>query len=628
MPKQQFLSRDDKGWKLRRRVPAKLQGLAGKTQWVKRLSGVNFKEACERANVFGVRTDAEIKRLTKALKLLPIVGQPLQSLEPGFTFDLTDHEIDQIAVSYFHELEQKLQKSGGYRRGVTSDNRSDVIIDLAQDYGRADAIAVGDDDPTFSYPNEDISAVFHYTALKLLINCNFLDRSSFEEKVEGRRRRKGQIITRLRLTADLKENPQFQKLSDKLAEASAEMARRRLEAITENRHPTLQNPLFKPALDPAPLTAPQREVRLGELVKSYLQKRKKEVGVSRYDQLLIATRALVEEVGKGVPLTHITREQCQSIADLFVDVPAYVSRHYKGLSLREAADAYEKKNGVRPQRYSEAVKHLSVLREVFEHAVDKGWVPNNPVQRVKIYQPARPNSYAALDEGYEPFELEELKVIFSQPLYGGCQNDENGINRKGPNHPRRSRFWLPLISLYSGLRMQEILQLERSDIRCDFDVHYFSVNDRIEGHDYAAGEYVKQLKARNSLRSVPVHPELVRLGFLNFAASCERDWLFPDVPCLSAGKMSNQFSKKFKTFLKPTGVWVPRRKVFHSFRGTFNDALRAADVSVEFREAIMGWVDCKKMDARYGKGHLIKRLHAVVSNVSYPGLDLSHLYPR
>ena len=37
MPKQQYLSRDNKGWKLRRRVPDKLQKLAGKTQWVEGL---------------------------------------------------------------------------------------------------------------------------------------------------------------------------------------------------------------------------------------------------------------------------------------------------------------------------------------------------------------------------------------------------------------------------------------------------------------------------------------------------------------------------------------------------------------------------------------------------------------
>ena len=34
MPKQQYLSKDNKGWKLRRRVPKALKQLAGKENWI------------------------------------------------------------------------------------------------------------------------------------------------------------------------------------------------------------------------------------------------------------------------------------------------------------------------------------------------------------------------------------------------------------------------------------------------------------------------------------------------------------------------------------------------------------------------------------------------------------------
>ena len=250
----------------------------------------------------------------------------------------------------------------------------------------------------------------------------------------------------------------------------------------------------------------------------------------------------------------------------------------------------------------------------------------NPAQRVKVTAPARPKSFSEQEEGYEPFTPSELRAIFSQPLYSGCQDDQHGINRPGPNHPRRSRFWLPLISLYSGMRMQEILQLERNDIRQVDGVSYISINDKVAGDDYAPGEYIKKLKTRNSVRDVPVHPELIKLGFLDFVGASQREWLFPEMPRGDAPKMSDQFSKRFRTFLKPTGIWVPRRKVFHSFRNTFNDALRNAGVSRELREPVMGWIDYKKMDNRYGSGHLIARLHEDVSKVEYPGLDLGHLH--
>ena len=175
------------------------------------------------------------------------------------------------------------------------------------------------------------------------------------------------------------------------------------------------------------------------------------------------------------------------------------------------------------------------------------------------------------------------------------------------------------------MRMQEILQLERSDIQEVEGIYFFSINDKPVGTDYKDGEYVKRLKTQNALRSVPIHPELIRIGLLDYVNASNREWLFSDTPCGDAPKMSDHFSKKFRTFLRASGVYTPRRKVFHSFRNTFNDALRNAHVSRELREPIMGWVDYKKMDNRYGKGHLIERLHNEVARVSYDGLDLRHL---
>ncbi len=624
MPKQQYLSRDDKGWKLRRRVPANLQELAGKTQWVERMAGVSHRQACERAKTFGVRTDAEIKRLEGQLADAPRAPITATDDEPGFKFELTDHEIDQIAIAYFHDLERSVQAHGGYRSGVTEANRDDILIDLAIEYQRADALHVRDESRAQDYPDQDIQVVYHLTALRQLIKYNFLDRDEFEETVTSKRTKSK--VQRLRVSAELRANPHFQRLADRLAAAYAEMARRKLEAVAEQRHPSLQNPAFAPALDTTATIKPHKEVRVGKLVDSYLAQRQQQVGKSRYDQLLTACRALNEEIGKRVPISKITREQCQSIADLFVTVPPYVSRHYTGKSLRKAAEAHAEKTGALAQRHKEADKNLAVLREVFEFAIDKDWLATNPAQRVKVVKPARPASYAEHEEGYDPFTASELRTIFSAPLYSGCQDDEHGINRAGPNHPRRSRFWVPLISAFSGLRMQEILQLERSDIQKTKGVHFISITDKPVGVDYRANEYVKRLKTKNSLRKVPIHPELIKIGFLDYVNAAEREWLFPDMPCGDASKMSDQFSKKFRTFLKPTGIWAPRRKVFHSFRNSFNDALREADVRLELREPIMGWVDYNKMDNNYGEGHLITRLNEEVSRVAYDGLDLSHLY--
>ena len=215
LPKQQYLSRDNKGCKLPRRVPDKPKKLAGKTQWVERLARADYCEACARAKTFGVKTDAEIKRLEGELADAALVSIKASDDEPGFKFELTDHEIDQIAIAYFHELERSVQADDGYRGGFTGANRGEILIDLAFEYDRADALHVGDGSRAQDYPDQDIKVVYHLTALRQLIKYNFLDQAEFEEALTSKR--KGSNVKRLRVSAELRANPHFQRLADRLA---------------------------------------------------------------------------------------------------------------------------------------------------------------------------------------------------------------------------------------------------------------------------------------------------------------------------------------------------------------------------------------------------------------------------
>ena len=615
MPKHQYLSRDNKGWKLRRRVPADIQKLAGKNVWVERVSGVTHREACERANAFGVRTDAEMKRLRSLLRRSD--AQSIRFDEPGCKFELSEHEISQIALAHFQEQEKVIQDAGGYLKGVTDGNRDEIRIDLAIGYVEAQAIESGE----ALRPDHAADTYMHGTAIRLLVRYGFVNANDVVEThtVRGKPRR------RLCVRPEHKQSRSFQRLCDLLAQGHAEIARRRLEAVESGHHPTLKPTFFQPALTHGAEISPVKERRIGELLNAFLEQRKIEVERSRYSQLLIATRALEEELGRAALISTVSRDQCQAIADLFVEIPAYSTRHYPGKTLREAADAYEQKNGKRAQRRTEASKHLAVLKSIFEFAVDQEWIERNPAERAKIIMPSRTKSYSENEGGYEPFNESELTTIFSTPLFTGCSDDERRVNRAGPNIIRRSRFWAPLISLFSGLRMQEILQLEKSDIQFAEGVHFFSVKDAVHG-TYKDGTYTKRLKARNSLRDVPIHPELVKIGFIDFAQRRNDEWLFPELHLGANPKLSDNFSKKFKTFMKPTGISKPHRKVFHSFRNTFNDAMRDAEIGIEIREQIMGWTDQSKMDSRYGKGHKIGRLAKEMSRVEYPFLDLSHLH--
>lgn len=69
------------------------------------------------------------------------------------------------------------------------------------------------------------------------------------------------------------------------------------------------------------------------------------------------------------------------------------------------------------------------------------------------------------------------------------------------------------------------------------------------------------------------------------------------------------------------------KKVFHSFRHSYRDVLREADVSVEAVRALGGWSTGRTEDD-YGSGLRASTLASAIEAVRYDGLDLEHLYPK
>ncbi|MDG2286368.1 MAG: integrase, partial [Alphaproteobacteria bacterium] len=124
------------------------------------------------------------------------------------------------------------------------------------------------------------------------------------------------------------------------------------------------------------------------------------------------------------------------------------------------------------------------------------------------------------------------------------------------------------------------------------------------------------------------HPVLERVGFLRWVEDRRSGRLFPEAKQRPGGKPSDRYSQKFQRLSAKCGVWVHRRKVFHSFRHSFNDALRDGGVSEELRKAINGWSNQHSMDSRYGRGLKLGMLHEAIKKVEYPGLDLSHLFQK
>lgn len=238
--------------------------------------------------------------------------------------------------------------------------------------------------------------------------------------------------------------------------------------------------------------------------------------------------------------------------------------------------------------------------------------PPNPLNglKVTIKKTAR--------EERDPFTLSELQAIFKAPVFTGCKS-LHFWKQPGSLVPRNSgMYWAPLIGLFTGSRLQEILQLYVSDVKKVDGIDIIDIN--VDGED-------KKLKNPGSRRQTPVHPELKRLGFLEHVQKMRQQGnkrVFPDMRMGSDGYYSSVYSKRFISLL--VNLKVKREQnAFHSLRHNFEDACRNSGISKDVMNALQGHSEAG-MSGRYGAGYSLDVLNEAMCQLEYKGLDLSHLY--
>ena len=176
--------------------------------------------------------------------------------------------------------------------------------------------------------------------------------------------------------------------------------------------------------------------------------------------------------------------------------------------------------------------------------------------------------------------------------------------------------------LFSGARPGEIGQLDVADV---FEQHghwTMHITNEVGGD--------KSVKTKGSKRVVPIHPELIRLGLIEFHRTMKdrgETRLFPEATRNSRGQMIAEFSREFGRYLGRIGMKEGRGLSLYSFRHGATDAWRRAGLLDHEFNFLLGHQKAGTT-SKYGllpQGILDQRI-ALVEAISYPSLDLTHLY--
>ena len=182
-----------------------------------------------------------------------------------------------------------------------------------------------------------------------------------------------------------------------------------------------------------------------------------------------------------------------------------------------------------------------------------------------------------------------------------------------------AKFWIPLVALFTGARLNEICQIRLEDIKTEDGVAYIQITDAHE---------LQSLKTPQSKRRVPIHPKLKELGFMQLIEKQKRHskngFLFDTLRYHRKNKFGNMMSNAFRYYMRQDLKIKDPKKVFHSFRHTVKPRLRDAGVSAEFVDILCGW-EGNGGTGTQSYGHRdtvpLPKLHRLISRLKYPELE-------
>ena len=360
---------------------------------------------------------------------------------------------------------------------------------------------------------------------------------------------------------------------------------------------------------PEPIEPYLVEIKLiREVVDEFLDLRKGTIGEKMLDEYKVITDEFIEIVG-NIPVSTLSKDSIRTYISTQIKLPPSRRKNpkYREMSIVEVM----KLKGVKPQSRINVNKFLTRLTTFMNFGVSQGYIKENYILGMKIPIPKTEGR-----KKREPFSPEDLVKILSPKTYLDYTIDFGKTTKsRKPNVVKyqNSFYWAFLIGIFSGMRTNETAQLRIGDIIKKENVWMISI-------DETGG---KRVKTTSSIRTVPVHPTLISLGFIDYVKIIKSkgvDRVFPELTKQRDGystKISQHYNEKF---LPSVGVWKKQVKVLYSTRHTFINRCYNKGVDRDIIKSIVGHEPDFTMDVYGGSPFTPKQLYQGISKVSYSNI--------
>ena len=314
-------------------------------------------------------------------------------------------------------------------------------------------------------------------------------------------------------------------------------------------------------------------------------------------------RLMSMKFGDELDIKKIKRDDLLNFRNVLLQLPTKLSQNslYKDKSLDEIIALAKD----RPKISKSTIKKYIVrVSEFFKYCNDSDYIDKNPAidLQISINQDDVTNK-----NPYEDSDVNALLDIVSKIRLSG--------DTKSQRISKDELFFVTHIAAYSGMRLNEIIQLNTDDIVEKYNIVCFSLNTKI---DVKTGKS-KTLKTRNSARIVPIHSKLSSIGLFEFIENKKK----LARKCSKAVRLFSCDNKDFSEyFRKKINTQVikdsDKTRTFHSFRHTFINKLIQSGQRVEHIAALVGHEQQYKITMNtYGEPVTPKILKDLVEEVNF-----------
>lgn len=343
-------------------------------------------------------------------------------------------------------------------------------------------------------------------------------------------------------------------------------------------------------------------IPLSKAIKMFLEEKvlKKEFNEKTVTDSQGIFDVLLEVMG-DVDISTVDKEAAMKFAAVVNKLPKNKNKRkeYRGKTISEMLKTAEKRKEKKLLSNTSKAKYVERASMLMKWCVDADFIKKNYFKNLSVKHDEDD------EEKRRPYTSEELEELRDALVTKAIKiKKANTVNIKEAH-----KFFIPLIGLFAGMRMNEICQLYTSDIQEIQGIWCIDINKNTPD---------KRLKNKSARRTVPIHPVLIDAGLIKFKKFMEKQghermWIGLKY---KRKTYKEAYQKTFARFCDKN-ITTDDSVNFHTFRNTLVDNLKQQEVNEAPIAAMEGHKHPNITFAVYGQAYKPKPLLEVLLKLDY-----------